>query len=614
MSDEKTYSKEEIDKLVKEAYKKGRKESGDDDGDEKPDLLNFEKDYVKSWQIGLKDIKDITQETMKAVADSFVDQSLGENTFIKLLDQQATELSAQFGVGKGRMEEFRQSIADVSPALIRMGIDQETAIKNIGKMGEALGSAASVVSEAIIELSAASKATGQDVGVLTGKFREVGISVYDVGEKMLEVANSARAAGVSVGAVSSAVATNIGKLNVYNFEGGINGLTKMSIQASRLGVDMGKVFKIADDLFSPEKAIELSASLQRLGVTSSGLLDPLRAMDMAQNDPEALQKEIVNMSKEFTKFNEQTGKFEIMPGSKRRLREVAEAMGMTAEELAGMSIKASEFDKKMSQIKLPSFAEGNEETKELIASMAQMKDGVATVNVKDEKTGEVLLKQVDQLTPEDIEKLKQSQTTQAQTVEELAYDQLTELQQINYSISGTKAAVGFGKATSEPIEKLFTTMMGINKDVAVGMNRGVTTKSIREPLTQLTQPIEDAITSLLKEDKEGANLALTNFLTNAAKIEEESKVKIQASFDATLKSIQDTFNKAYNPQKPAEGQVITVNWNISGDPNITKNVDQETVNKMMIKGSDTPEVKVNLNSNLNSKNAPSAMTGGKNPP
>jgi len=583
MSDEKTYSKEEIDKLVKEAYKKGRKESGDDDGDEKPDLLNFEKDYVKSWQIGLKDIKDITQETMKAVADSFVDQSLGENTFIKLLDQQATELSAQFGVGKGRMEEFRQSIADVSPALIRMGIDQETAIKNIGKMGEALGSAASLGSEAIIELSAASKATGQDVGVLTGKFREVGISVYDVGEKMLEVANSARAAGVSVGAVSSAVATNIGKLNVYNFEGGINGL-------------------------------ELSASLQRLGVTSSGLLDPLRAMDMAQNDPEALQKEIVNMSKEFTKFNEQTGKFEIMPGSKRRLREVAEAMGMTAEELAGMSIKASEFDKKMSQIKLPSFAEGNEETKELIASMAQMKDGVATVNVKDEKTGEVLLKQVDQLTPEDIEKLKESQTTQAQTVEELAYDQLTELQQINYSISGTKAAVGFGKATSEPIEKLFTTMMGINKDVAVGMNRGVTTKSIREPLTQLTQPIEDAITSLLKEDKEGANLALTNFLTNAAKIEEESKVKIQASFDATLKSIQDTFNKAYNPQKPAEGQVITVNWNISGDPNITKNVDQETVNKMMIKGSDTPEVKVNLNSNLNSKNAPSAMTGGKNQP
>jgi len=610
MGDDKTFTKEELDKAVAEAYKKAKKDSGEEK--EKIPLLDFKEDYVKSWQIGLSDIKTITEKTMSEVASSFTDKSLGENTFINLLDQQATELSAQFGVGKGRMEEFRQSIADVSPALIRMGVDQSEAIKNIGKMGQALGSAASLGSEAIIELSAASKATGQDVGVLTEKFREVGVSVYDVGDAMLDVANSARSAGVSVGAVSSAVAQNIGKLNLYNFEGGINGLTKMSIQASRLGVDMGKVFKIADDLFSPEKAIEMSASLQRLGVTSSGLLDPLRAMDMAQNDPEALQNEILNISKEFTKFNEQTGKFEIMPGSKRRLREVAEAMGMTAEELAGMSIKASEFDKKMSQIKLPSFAEGNEETKELIASMAQMKDGIATVNVKDEKTGEVLLKQVDQLTPEDIEKLKESQTTQAQTVEQLAYDQLTELQQINSSISGTKAAVGFGKATSEPIEKLFTTMMSINKDVAVGLNKGVTTKSVREPLTELTQPIEDAITALLREDQKGASDAFNQFVANAAKIEEESKANIQRTFDNTLKSIQETFNKAYNPQTPSQPQTVNVNWTISGDPNITGKINQDQFDRMLNTSTSNPDTRINVTNNLVDKNAPSATTGGKN--
>lgn len=606
--------KKEVQKQIQEAVAAERKKiaQGVSGEETKVPLLDFKEDYVKDWTVGLGTIKKEVGKTMEEVAASFTDKSMGENTFIKLLDEQATELSSQFGVGKGRMEEFRQSIADVSPALIRMGVDQEDAIKNIGKMGEALGSAASLGTEAIIELSAVSKATGQDAGLLTEKFREVGISVYDVGDRMLEVANSARAAGVSVSAVSSAVAQNIGKLNLFNFEGGINGLTKMSIQASRLGVDMGKVFKLADDLFSPEKAIELSASLQRLGVTSSGLLDPLRAMDMAQNDPEALQKEIVNMSKEFTKFNEQTGKFEIMPGSKRRLREVAEAMGMTAEELAGMSIKASEFDKKMSQIKLPSFAEGNEETKELIASMAQMKNGVATVNVKDEKSGEVLLKQVDQLTPEDIEKLKESQTTQAQTVEQLAYDQLTELQQINSSISGTKAAVGFGKATSEPIEKLFTTMMGINKDVAVGINRGVTTQSVREPLTQLTQPIENAITALLKEDAKGASDAFNQFVANAAKIEEESKVKIQTSFDNTLKSIQDTFNKAYNPQKPAEPQTVNVNWTITGDPNLTKNINQDQFDRMLNTSTSNPDTRINVTNNLVDKNAPSATTGGKN--
>jgi hypothetical protein len=375
---------------------------------------------------------------------------------------------------------------------------------------------------------------------------------------------------------------------------------------------MGKVFKLADDLMSPEKAIEMSASLQRLGVTSSGLLDPLRAMDMAQNDPEALQKEIVNMSKEFTKFNEQTGKFEIMPGAKRRMKEVADVMGLMPDEFAKMSIQASEFDKKMSQIKLPSFAEGNEETKELIASMAQMKDGVATVNVKDEKTGEVLLKQVDQLTPEDIEKLKESQTTQAQTVEQLAYDQLTELQQINNSISGTKAAVGFGKATSEPIEKLFTTMMSINKDVALGINKDVTTKSVREPLTELTQPIENAITALLREDQKGASDAFNQFVANAAKIEEESKAKIQTSFDNTLKSIQETFNKAYNPQTPSQPQTVNVNWTITGDPNLTKNINQDQFDRMLNTSTSNPDTRINVTNNLVDKNAPSATTGGKN--
>jgi hypothetical protein len=158
----------------------------------------------------------------------------------------------------------------------------------------------------------------------------------------------------------------------------------------------------------PEKAIDMSAALQRLGVTSSALLDPLKAMDLGQNDPEQLQKEMVNISKEFTKFNEATGKMEIMPGAKRRLREVAKELGYLPDEFANMSIKAADFDRKLSQLKLPDFASDSKETKELIASMAQMKDGVATINIKDQKTGEVVLKQVDQLTPEDIEKLKTS--------------------------------------------------------------------------------------------------------------------------------------------------------------------------------------------------------------
>ena len=253
-----------------------------------------------------------------------------------------------------------------------MGLTEQDAAKNFKEAATSLGTAASIGNEAIIEMSAAAQLTGQDVGNLTAGFREVGVSIYDVGDQMKDVANYAKSVGVSVSAVSDGVVKNLGKMNLYNFEGGIKGLTSMAAQASRLGISMDTVFELSEKLMDPEKAIDMSAALQRLGVTSSALLDPLKAMDLAQNDPEQLQKEMVNISKEFTKFNEASGKMEIMPGAKRRLREVADAMGMSASELAKMSINAADFDKKMSQIEFPELAQ-DKETKEMIASMAQLK-------------------------------------------------------------------------------------------------------------------------------------------------------------------------------------------------------------------------------------------------
>jgi len=613
-----TFTKAEVEKLVADEIAKAKKQwiqGGVGSLEEKSDLLNFNPKLINSWTVGLKGILDTTQSTMQSVSNALAGEGLNKDPFLKLLDEQATSLSATMGVGKGRMEEFRQSIADVSPDLIRMGIEQENAVKNIEKMAEGLGGAASIGKEAIVEMSAAAQGTGQEIGTLTKNFREVGISIYDVGDEMLKVANAARSAGVSVAGVSNLVVSNIGKLNLYNFNNGIEGLTKMSVQAARLGVDMSKVFKIADDLFSPEKAIEMSAELQRLGVTSGALLDPLRAMDMAQNDPAALQNEILNISKEFTKFNEQTNKFEIMPGAQRRLREVAGALGMTADELAGMSIKAADFDKKMSQIKLPSFAEGNKETKELIASMAQMKDGVATINVKDEKTGEVVLKQVDQLTPEDITKLKESQTEQAKTVEQLAYDQLTQLQQINLAIGGTKAAVGFGRATAEPVEKLFTTMMKLNTDYARGINQPITTEGTRKPISQVLTPVEESIKSLLKGDEQGYQKNLSDLVKNLSDMETKGKTAIDDAATKTFQEMKNTFEKAYGDPKKVEasGQVtVKHEVTVNGGPN-TANLSKSDFQNVAEAAFNDQDFAKSIYSLMIGK-SPSAETGTKNKP
>lgn len=575
--------------------------------------IDFKQNYVTSFTVDPREIKKTIEGVISGVADGFGDGGLLGSTAMSLLDEQATQISNSFGISKGRMEELRQVIADASPELIKMGLDQTEVAQNYGAIAKEMGGAASMGTEAIIEMSAAAKISGQDVGTLAKEFRNVGISIYDVGERMMEVANYARSVGVSVSAVSAGVVGNLGKLNTFNFEGGVNGLAKMAAQASRLGIDMGKVFTIADDLFSPEKAIDMSAALQRLGVTSGALLDPLRAMDMAQNDPAALQNEIINISKEFTKFNEVSGKMEILPGSKRRLREVAEAIGVLPEELANMSIKAADFDKKMSQIKLPSFADGNQETKELIASMAQMKDGIATINVKDEKTGEVLLKQVDQLTPEDIEKLKNSQAEQGKSVEELAVDQLTQLQQINSGINGVKASAAFGKATSEPVEKLFGAMMNTQNIIARDYGGRASTKAFRDTTSTLVQPVEDYITSGIKGDKKGQQDSLEKLVSNLATMEQEQLAQQQKYFEETVKNIQQGFKDSY--EKPKEVKTtsdVNLNMNINGNDNV-RNMDLNTMKSEIVKYlTQTSEGKDLLRQAVENKNAPSAMTGSKN--
>jgi hypothetical protein len=154
-----------------------------------------------------------------------------------------------------------------------------------------------------------------------------------------------------------------------------------------------------------------------MGVQITGLLDPISLMNMGENDPEALQKNLVELSKQYVEFDEKQQRFKIMPGAQRQIREIATTLGIGAEEFAKMGIQAAEFDRKLSQIKLPSFAD-DKETKELIASMSQIKDGVATVTIKNIQTGKVELKQPDQLTPEDIEKLKQSQDQNNKSIED----------------------------------------------------------------------------------------------------------------------------------------------------------------------------------------------------
>lgn len=569
-------------------------------------------DVVTEWTINPLKAMDVIKEVGKAAAQAF---NFNDSEPFKFLDEQATSIQNAFGLSKERMSEFKQIIADTGPELVKMGLTLEDAAKYSTEAMKAMGSAGSIGKDAIVELGAVNKLTNVSVSELATNFRNVGVSIYDVGKEMKEVVNDAKKAGVAVSAVAGNVSSNLKQLNLFNFSNGVEGITKMAIQSERLGVSMDKTFTLAEKLLSPESAIEMSSALQRLGVTSSQLLDPLRAMDLAQNDPEELQNQMVELSKQFTQFNAETGKMEIMPGAKRRLREVALELGYNAEEFANMSIKSADFDRKLSQLKLPDFASDSKETKELIASMAQMKDGVATINIKDQKTGEVVLKQVDQLTPEDIEKLKTSQEEQGKSVEQLAVEQLDQLKGINAGINGVRTASALGRATSAPMERLYESMMGVQTTISRDYASRTKTEGVRTDVSSLTQKMEDYVVSGLKGDDKAQIRAKDEFGANLVALEEKVMANQQKYFEETIKNIGENFKKAYETPKETKSKVdmsINSTFKVEGNEN-TQNLTEANWDTIWNQKLNDPTWLNTFKDIFGGANLPSAEVGPKKP-
>ena len=570
-------------------------------------MVNSTDSSFNAFSLNMKAITGEINNTFSSLIDAI---NPLDSTAFKAMDEYGTKIQSTFGLAKNRMDEFKTTIADAGPELVKMGLSESQITSNLTSIMEGLGTTASLTEEAIVEVTAAAQVTDQSIGTLAENFRGVGVSIYDVGEEMKKVTDYARSVGVSVKGVSDGVVSNLVKINTFNFENGVVGLAKMAATSERLGISMDKVFQTAEDLLSPEKAIDMSAALQRLGVTSSGLLDPLRAMDMAQNDPEALQKEMVKLGQEFTTFNEKTGKMEILPGAKRRMREVASAVGMTTEEFSKMALKSADFEMKLKQIKMPDIVGGNQETKELIASMAQMKDGVATIKVKDSETGKIEEKKVEELTPDDIKELQKANEESSKSIEELAQNQLDETTQIKKLLESGVVATKFAKATAPTLSKFYGQVSSAYKNIAKSTSEVIgTTQQQRKDQESIYRPVSGIVQGALSGDKEMAVKSTQELGQNIFKTLGDFETRFQTSVNETQTKIVQDIQTAYSKPLKVEAKAdsnINIGLNVTG-----ANLTTADINKIKQAMLNDPTFATQLNKIL-AGGTVSASTGGKN--
>jgi len=533
---------------------------------------------------------DLNVENAKQLGAAFTNVAGNYQTLIEA----SQSLANSMGIGQARAVELKLTVADTVPELTKLGLSTKESFDAIKEAPVALGTNTTIASETIVELGATTKFTGLEVKELASTFKNAGFELGNVAETMADVANYAKSVGVNVLAVTELVSKNLQQLNLFNFENGVDGLAQMASKATMLGYDMGKVLSKADELLSPEKAIDFSASLQRLGVTSTELLDPLSAMDLAMNNPERLATEMEKVAKQFVQLKEDGSGFEIMPGAKLQLREVAQQMGMTAEELSQMAIRSSDLDMKMQQIRFPSFA-ASEEDKMLIANMAQMKDGRAVVQI--EEGDEIEEVAVEDLTAEQLKELQKEQANQNKTAEELAVDQLNVLQKIAANTSGGIQAAQLGIASIGPMRRYLETINETRLAITKNTVGNFDSSEIREMGQSITQPLEDALKNFVKDPSiDNLTGMLPKFEASMSGIGDAGKKIIKAtgqSFSDMGREWTAGIKKIYGEENVSDDSGTNFFENYRSKVN-----EQEKVEKLNQASNTTNTSNLNLNQNI----------------
>lgn len=338
-------------------------------------------------------------------------------------------------------EDLREELTEANIPLLRLGIgfsDLVAAQKSlISDTGRFLG----LNRETWAEAGEAAKAYVGELSSLVSmypSFERVGIGASNVAKEILIAGNRTISLGLQSQKIITELNTNLGKINEYGFKSGVQGLTEMVRKSTEFRMNMSETFRIAEQVFDPDKAINLSANLQAIGGAIGDFNDPLRLMYMATNDVEGLQDALIGVAGSLATYNEEQGRFEITGINLRRARALANELGVEYNELAKGAIAAAERSSAATAM-MASGLDLDDDTKRFLTNISTMKDGQMTIQLQGDEmrrifgTNEIAL---EKLTENQLNQLKVYQKElEGLTAEQIISEQLTVTQNIDRNLS-----------------------------------------------------------------------------------------------------------------------------------------------------------------------------------
>jgi len=439
-----------------------------------------------------------------------------------------TDVNTKTGLTGKLSKDYREEVSAAYPALAKLGIEYSELANAAVSLVQQSGRFNLINQETFESMGLAAKAyvgSLAEVVEMVPAFEKVGIGATGVVKSVSDAGARSLTLGLNSQKITKELGQNIGLLNSYGFQNGVQGLERMVQKATEFRISIAEVSKLADNVFTPEKAIDLAANLQVLGGAIGDFNDPLKLMYMATNNVEGLQDALIGAASSLATYNQAQGRFEVTGLNLRKAQEMAKALGVDYKELTNAAVAAQE---RLTAGESLSGLSVKAEDKEFLTNIAQMKDGKMTVALQSKELQDYFGKTsvaLEDLSDSQADKLLEyKKEFEKLPPEEIVRKQATDVENIRRDLTFLVAS---GRLEGVKLFKAVADSTGMSLDKTSKWFQEMTGKSeaeVKKIVGQLTA--EQKKDNDLKAQKAKVNAPKSNEVMTADQVKNEVEKKV----------------------------------------------------------------------------------------